>query len=107
MVSLKENVKRVREIEENAFIIVAGNKSDLEEQREITIWDIKEFQVESSCPSYVMTSALTGDGVKRVFDEIAKEMIERWPLIKKKWNTVRIKESHVDIDEPHSWCSKC
>ena len=53
-------------------IILIGNKSDLEENRQVTIEDAKEFIKENEISFFQETSAKTGKNAKEVFEEAAK-----------------------------------
>ena len=53
-------------------IILIGNKSDLEENRQVTIEDAKEFIKENEISFFQETSAKTGKNTKEVFEEAAK-----------------------------------
>ena len=53
-------------------IILIGNKSDLEENRQVTIEEAKEFIKENEISFFQETSAKTGKNTKEVFEEAAK-----------------------------------
>jgi small GTP-binding protein len=60
----------------NAYILLVGNKADLESQREVGAQLIKEFS-ERHRLEPIETSALSGKGVKEAFTRLALEVYSR------------------------------
>jgi small GTP-binding protein len=60
----------------NAYILLVGNKSDLESQREVGAHRIKEFSERHKLEP-IETSALNGRGVKEAFTRLAFEVYNR------------------------------
>jgi Ras-related protein Rab-6A len=74
MASLHKWIEDVRAARgEEAVIIVAANKADLEEGREISPEEIKHLAEELSVICFE-TSAQTGDNVRKLFFEAAKQL---------------------------------
>ena len=62
-------------VQDNAFIIVTGNKIDQKNKRQVTQEEAEKFCNERGL-SYVETSALTGEGIKKLFDMITKSFYD-------------------------------
>ncbi len=62
----------------NQLIILAGNKNDLHDQRVVTIEEGKEAAEKLGCLSYFETSALTGELVTEAFNEIGRNLLEKY-----------------------------
>lgn len=60
-------------------IVLAGNKCDLEEEREVSQDDVDAFIAEHAVKYHHLTSAKTGYGVKEVFENVAR-MIRHWNI---------------------------
>jgi small GTP-binding protein len=54
----------------NAFVLLVGNKSDLEDQRRIGVQEAKHFANQHRL-EYIETSALSGRGIKETFTRLA------------------------------------
>lgn len=80
---------------EDVGIIIVGNKKDLKDSIEVDQNMISEYFKKHNELNYVEVSALTGEGVGKVFEEISKE------LIKKKKNRVQNIESDNLEDIKH------
>ncbi|KAK8818362.1 hypothetical protein WA556_006182, partial [Blastocystis sp. ATCC 50177/Nand II] len=61
--------------DENIIIVIAGNKSDMKEQRQVSQADIDAFCQKANL-MYVETSAMTGSGVTDLFKSIALKVRE-------------------------------
>ena len=59
----------------HTFLILCGNKSDLKDKRNVTEEEINNF-VEKNYLEYVECSALSGEGVKNLFNCIARNLGE-------------------------------
>ena len=79
-------------VQDNAFIIVTGNKIDQKNKRQVTQEEAEKFCNERGL-SYVETSALTGEGIKKLFDMITKSFYDA-P------NESQIKDKTVILDPP-------
>ena len=77
----------------NAYIIIAGNKLDLDKQRQIDIEDVKKFADEKNL-KYVETSAKTGENINQLFETITATLYDSGP--NKKDN----KDVTVILDKP-------
>ncbi len=58
-------------------MILVGNKSDLVDDRKVSIAHIDYMKEQLSIPDYVETSALTGENVDKLFETIAKRIYEQ------------------------------
>ncbi|EPR78052.1 RAS-related GTP-binding protein Rab11 [Spraguea lophii 42_110] len=65
---------------ENITIMLVGNKSDLEEEREIS-QSIAEDKAVKNDLSFFETSALTGDNVNAAFEALVRKVYERNKVI--------------------------
>ena len=61
---------------ENITLTLIGNKCDLEEQREVTVEEAREF-AEQNHLLFIETSAKTGNNVDAGFINTAKEILEK------------------------------
>lgn len=59
----------------NAYIIIAGNKLDLESKRQVSIDDVKKFADEKKL-KFIETSAKSGLNVKLLFDTITATLYD-------------------------------
>jgi small GTP-binding protein len=72
-------IKVFLEVSKNAFVVIVGNKTDLDEQQQgISRAVAEEFAHERGWPIF-FTSAKNGDGVKEVFRWIAEYLIKHRP----------------------------
>ena len=68
--SLTKWLQDIKEhIQDSTFIIVAGNKIDIKNKRQVTQEEAEKFCNEKGL-NYVETSELTGEGIKKLFDTI-------------------------------------
>ena len=58
------------------IIYLVGNKVDLEENRQITIEEAEKYANDKSIP-YFEVSAKSGDGIKKLFDDITNDIIDK------------------------------
>lgn len=59
----------VDKVPKDAYIIIAGNKLDLEHQRQVTIEDVKKFANDKKL-EFIETSAKTGENINHLFETI-------------------------------------
>jgi small GTP-binding protein len=64
----------MRRVSPEARFVLAGNKSDLEDQRRLTLEDLKRVAVDLEAPCY-LTSAKTGLGVETLFRHLGQSVI--------------------------------
>ena len=72
---LQEWVDEVNKFANNLPIIIVGNKSDLEEERQVSREEGEDFAKKINCNFYEV-SAKTGYNVATVFDDIAQVTFE-------------------------------
>ena len=58
------------------IIYLVGNKIDLEENRQITIEEAEKYANDKSIP-YFEVSAKSGDGIKKLFDDITNDIMDK------------------------------
>ena len=63
---------------EDVSILIVGNKTDLDERREVTEEYLNEYKGEqdSSVFGYLECSALTGDNINKIFELVADQLIK-------------------------------
>lgn len=64
-----------RNSDNNSNVMLVGNKSDMESEREISIEDAEYFSKEYDI-SYIEVSAKTGSNIDNIFENIYKQLIE-------------------------------
>ena len=64
----------------DAEYIVVGNKSDLEDEREISIERVKEFSELNDISFHMETSALTGDNIELLFETLIRLVLKKVSL---------------------------
>ncbi|MHA1510970.1 MAG: hypothetical protein ACTSRX_04540, partial [Promethearchaeota archaeon] len=57
--------------------ILVGNKSDLKDERKISMAHIEHLKESLNIDDYIETSALTGQNVGTLFKTVAKRIYER------------------------------
>lgn len=57
--------------EPNTIVLLVGNKSDLQQQREVPIDMVEDFLQEKKC-LYLETSAATGDNIEEAFNKLVR-----------------------------------
>ena len=81
---IHEQVLRIKEgSPQKPILTLAGNKCDLEDNREVTSAQGKEKADSWSCP-FIETSALSGTGVTELFEGIAARLVRSEPKKKSK-----------------------
>ena len=80
--------------DEDIFIILIGNKSDLEEMREINVEDVKK-KAEELKIGYFETSAKDGSNIEHAFDVIVGEMMKNVNIIINKNNVKKFNKNKV------------
>jgi GTPase SAR1 family protein len=74
LLSLDKWVEDIRDIRgDDAVIFIAANKADLDEGREISGEEVRQ-KAADLCVGCFETSALTGNNVRRLFVEAAKQI---------------------------------
>ena len=91
------------------YIILIGNKNDLEEQRQVSFEEANNYANEKNL-SYIEVSAKTGDNIKKLFDEMIKgamiNMLSKGGKLNTSLNqTIRL--SFLDKDETPIKNEKC
>ena len=77
--ALKYWLDQVRPNVNNALIVVVGNKTDLENQRQVTRELGQQFADNNQC-LFIETSAKTGDNINKLFEIMGKAIVERFNL---------------------------
>ena len=78
--SLDQWLKDIKnQVKENVMIIVAGNKVDLKNRRTVSKEEAEKFCAEKELP-YVETSAITGEGIQKLFDTITRSFYDAPPV---------------------------
>lgn len=74
--SLSKWLQEIKDhVQDNVFIIVTGNKIDQKNKRQVSQEEAEKFCNERGL-SYVETSAITGDGIKKLFDMITNSFYD-------------------------------
>ncbi|EAX88045.1 small GTP-binding protein, putative [Trichomonas vaginalis G3] len=60
----------------NSYVLLVGNKSDLESQRKVSPNQVEQFATSNHLES-IVTSAQSGDNVKNAFEKLASELYTR------------------------------
>lgn len=91
--SLTKWLQDIKEhIQDSTFIIVAGNKIDMKNKRQVTQEEAEKFCNEKGL-NYVETSAFSGEGIKKLFDTITHSFYDIG-------NDSQIKDRTIVLD-PH------
>jgi len=101
-----------RHVEEPVLILLVGNKCDLTEMRAVS-YDTGRSYAHSVGASFCETSALTYQGVREAFDQLAAKLISQHQACHSKFpyhlsdcSRVTLKEPpEVDGDLPHRCCT--
>ena len=62
-------------VQEGVFIVLCGNKIDLNNNRQVNIEEAEKFAKDNDLV-YVETSAISGEGIKRLFDVITRSFYD-------------------------------
>ena len=62
-------------VQDSVFIVLCGNKIDLNNKRQVNFEDAQKFAKDNDLV-YIETSAITGDGIKNLFDIITKSFYD-------------------------------
>ncbi|KAH0788738.1 small GTP-binding protein [Histomonas meleagridis] len=62
--------------DQNAVVFIAGNKSDLKNERVVSTKEAQEW-ADSNGYQYFETSAKTGEGIHDMFDSLSKELVQK------------------------------
>ena len=72
LVGAREWIKGIREQQPTAVVMLVGNKNDLDNERVVSQEAAAELAEEFGL-KYMETSALRGDGIKEVFEELVSD----------------------------------
>ena len=99
--------------EEKISIILVGNKTDLEDQRKITIEQGKE-KAEFYKLAFIETSALNGDNIEKAFNELITDVYKNHHELFEKQAKVELTDKAIDLEnvdqnkenkvETKKWC---
>jgi GTPase SAR1 family protein len=89
---------------EDVMIILVGNKSDLEDERMVTLEDALALKNEFNMLYFIETSAKSGDNVLNAFSDISKFLYIKYKerLLKDDVNAGETRESKYGIDKLRS-----
>ena len=73
--ALGDWIKAFRENADDTYVVIAANKCDLEEEKQVTLEDGIEYASKYNADC-IMTSAFTGYGIEDVFENISRHLIE-------------------------------
>jgi len=79
----------------NAYIIIAGNKYDMEQKRQVTTDEIKKFADEKGL-KFIETSAKTGYNINELFNTITFNLFDKNNMEKEHTNDV----TKIHLDQP-------
>ena len=85
--------------EEKLSIILIGNKSDLEEERKITIEQGKE-KAEFYKLAFMETSALNGNNIEKAFNELITDVYKNHHELFEKQAKIELSDKAVDLGNP-------
>lgn len=89
-------VDEVRSNNQNEIVIVcAANKSDLIENRKITKEDVDDFGFINQLDCFMETSALTGDNVVPLFNELCNLLSKLQPLPSKQKDVIQLTQQQI------------
>lgn len=91
------------------IIYLVGNKADLEENRIITIEEAEKYANQRDIP-YFEVSAKSGDGIKKLFDDITNDIMDK--IIKfnekeKEDNDLKLRVSFLEKESFKPKSNKC
>ena len=99
--------------EEKISIILVGNKTDLEDQRKISIEQAKE-KAEFYKLAFIETSALNGDNIEKAFSELITDVYKNHHELFEKQAKVELTDKAIDLEnvdqnkenkvETKKWC---
>ena len=85
--------------EEKVSIILIGNKSDLEEERKITLEQGKE-KAQFYKLAFMETSALNGNNIEKAFNELITDVYNNHHELFEKQAKVELTDKAVDLGNP-------
>jgi small GTP-binding protein len=106
--SLPTWLKEIKDkIPENAYIIVAGNKLDMESKRQVTATEAKKF-CEDNKLQYLETSASEGKNIKKLFETITVSLFDSQNFMTNKDKTVVLDQAYraTETKKKANCCSK-
>ena len=83
-------------VQEGVFFVLCGNKVDLKNKRQVSFDEAEKFAKVNNL-SYVETSAITGEGIKKLFDIITHSFYDGGNNIA---NESQIKDKPIVLDTP-------
>ena len=83
--------------EEKISIILVGNKTDLEDQRKISIEQGKE-KAEFYKLAFIETSALNGDNIEKAFNELITDVYKNHHELFEKQAKVELTDKAIDLE---------
>ena len=107
--SFEESVPKMLELillDDDKRMILVGNKVDLENRREVTRKQAEEFAANLGV-LYFETSAVTGQNIQKVFEEITKVIYITSDLTKPTVKNVLALQDLQTGENTSSWCSGC
>ncbi|KAH0789765.1 small GTP-binding protein [Histomonas meleagridis] len=92
--SLEGWIKAFRQNSDDPFVVIAGNKSDLDEQISTTIEETSEWAqtLDAEC---IWTSAISGLGINELFDKVVEHVSETKEIIPQGNNSVDLKSIEI------------
>ena len=83
--------------EENISIILLGNKSDLESNRQVTLEEGQK-KAEFHKMAFMETSALNGDNIEKAFNELIGNIYKTNHALFKKKDNIKSNENTINLD---------
>lgn len=77
-------MKEARQMSPNILLVMAGNKSDLVDLRQVSQQDGMSYAKQTQCISWIETSAKTGANVAEAFNLLGKKILERHEAARQK-----------------------
>ena len=90
---------------ENSLIFLVGNKVDLEQSREVSREAANKWAQEHEC-HYFETSAVTGVGIKELFDQVCNILLEKNVIANEERTRTVIKPPDPQVPQDGGGC-KC
>lgn len=87
----------------NSYIILAGNKLDLEGKRQVSLDEVKKFADDKKL-EFIETSAKTGQNIKHLFDTITASLYDSVNILPNKERTLILEDKEVNEETVESGC---